>query len=184
MDDSGFSITVSAIANWKNGELLDSLNLSICDYCNESGEKVRISRTSIVYDNNYWIAYRNCRNADHLQIIKEVIAANKNTFPQQMDEFTSIDRIRYSPNTGNYVLRFTVSGGFDNDALDYNKIGSAIRKNAMRQQRLLIKKSKEICDFYKLLEKQKVLIKYEYYSASTNKLLFSFSLTPNQLLKH
>lgn len=172
----------SAIANWKNGELLDSLYLSFCAYCNINGEKVRVEQNSFFYDNKYWVAFKDCRNTEHMRIMSDALASNK-TFPKQLDEVTTLDRLKYSPVTGTYIYHYTVSGTADNAAHDYKKISTKIRKGTVQQLKLLIENSKEIHDFYKLLEKQNVLIKYEYYSASTAKLLFSFSMTPNQLLK-
>lgn len=175
--------SISAIANWNNGELLDSLYLTICDYCNMNGEKVRVFKTPLLYDYKNMVAFKDCRNKEQMQIMSDVLNSNE-TFPQQLDEVTTADRIRYSPATCDYIYHYTLSGTADNAAHDYKKISTKIRKDIIQKQKLLIENSKEIHDFYKMLERQNVLIKYEYYSASTAKLLFSFSMTPGQLLKH
>lgn len=182
-DDIGASCC-SVLANLKSGELLDGFHLVAYSYCkNDNGEKVRIDRASILlYDNGYWSAYKDCRNADHLLIMNDVLNSNK-TFPQQLDEVTTLDSLKYSPATSVYIYHYTLSGTADNAAHDYKKISTKMRKDIIQKQKLLIENSKEIHDFYKMLERQTVLIKYEYYSASTAKLLFSFSMTPNQLLK-
>lgn len=183
MNDVG-AFTCSAIVNWKNGELIDGLRISIYNYCNDNGEKVIVGRPTMdLYDNRYWVAFRDCRNDEQMQIMSDVLASNK-TFPQQSDEVTTLNSLKYSPSTGDYIFHYTLSGSADNAAHDYKKISTKIRKGTIQQLKLLMENSKEIHDFYKMLERQDVLIKYEYYSASTAKLLFSFSMTPGQLLKH
>ena len=178
-----FDSSISAIANWKNGELLDSLYLRICNYRNINGEKGIIDQSSFLYNNKNWVVYKDCRNPEHLRIMSDVLASNK-TFPQQLDEVTTLDSLKYSPDAGIYIYHYTLSGVADNAAHDYKKISSKMKEDIVQKQKLLIENSTEISDFYNMLEKQKVLIKYEYYSASTAKCLFSFSMTPVQLLKY
>lgn len=153
----------SAIANWKNGELIDGLRIGIYNYCNSNGEKVIVGRPTIdLYDNRYWVAFRDCRNDEQMQIMNDVLTSNK-TFPQQLDAVTTLDALKYYPGTSDYIYHYTLSGSADNAAHDYKKISTKIRKDIIQKLKLLIENSKEIHDFYKMLEKQNVLIKYEYY---------------------